>query len=184
MREEHVEAGELTMAAIENRDSGRMRRSEMNGVAATVLGTVVVVVCAAAGAGLPWWAVAGAALLVVWPAAWTGKRIGRRSGIRDQALEPGEDVVGTYTVRPPYTEHTPTALHEGPQYELLVTTRGLQMWERSVLLWRHPWSELRLVVDGPRLRVHHEDREVGVMLLEHPGAVQEIRAAAGRLGAR
>ncbi|MFB7917368.1 hypothetical protein [Streptomyces sp. NPDC056061] len=172
------------MVAIEGRDNGRMRRSEVNGAVATVVAALVAIVGAGVVGDLPWWVVAGAAVVVVWPAAWTGARIGRRSGIRDQALEPGEDVLGTYTVRPPYTEHTPVAPHEGPQYELLVTNRGLQMWERSVLLWRHPWSELRLVVDGPRLRVHHEDREVGVMRLEHPGAVQEIRAAAGRLGAR
>ncbi|MFF2408780.1 hypothetical protein [Streptomyces sp. NPDC058092] len=57
------------------------------------------------------------------------------------------------------------------------------MWERSALLWRHPWPELRVIADGPRLRIHHEGREAGTMLLEQPGAVQEIRLTAGRYGA-
>ncbi|KUO16172.1 hypothetical protein AQJ91_37790 [Streptomyces dysideae] len=133
--------------------------------------------------GLPWWAMAAVCVPTAGLAAWTGVRIGRRRGIRDQALEPGETVLGTYTVRPPYAEHTPPDLHQGPQYQLLVTTHGVQMWERSVLLWRHPWPELRVLVDGPRLRLHHEGREAGTMQLQDPAAVYEIRAIARRHGA-
>ncbi|WP_406016742.1 hypothetical protein OG520_41650 (plasmid) [Streptomyces sp. NBC_00984] len=64
-----------------------------------------------------------------------------------------------------------------------MTTRGMQMWEHSALLWNHPWPQLRVVADGPRLRVHHEGREVGAMLLERAGAVQEVVAVKRRYGA-
>ncbi|MCQ0000930.1 hypothetical protein [Streptomyces sudanensis] len=138
------------------------------------------VVTAGAETSLPWWVVAGSALLTAGFAGWAGARIGRRRGIRSEALEPGEKVLGTYTVRPPFSEHIPPAAHEGPQYQLLVTSRGLQLWERSALLWRYPWPELRVFADGPRLRVHREGNEIGTMLLEQAGAVQEIRLIATR----
>ncbi|WP_335938822.1 hypothetical protein [Streptomyces sp. PTD5-9] len=94
----------------------------------------------------------GAALVVAGLGWWAGARIARRTGVRDEVLEPEEKAVATYTIRPPYAEHAPPSLHEGPQYELRVTTSGLQMRERSALLWRYPWKELRLIVDGPVAR--------------------------------
>ncbi|MER6316934.1 hypothetical protein ABT237_24675 [Streptomyces sp. NPDC001581] len=78
-------------------------------------------------AALPWWLVAAVAVPTSGLAAWTGARIGRRQGVRDAVLEPGETVTGTYTVRPPHTGHTPPAAHEGPQYQLRLTTRGMQL---------------------------------------------------------
>ncbi|WP_399921059.1 hypothetical protein [Streptomyces kanamyceticus] len=92
-------------------------------------------------------------------AGWAGSRIGRREGVRDAVLTPGEKVVATYNVQPPFTEHTPPAAHEGPQYQL------------------------RVIADGTRLRVHHQGQEVGTMLLERSGAAQEIRLNARRHGA-
>ncbi|MFJ3722848.1 hypothetical protein ACIPYQ_09795 [Streptomyces sp. NPDC090045] len=163
--------------------NGRVRRAGLAGAAVTALLAVVAVVGLGVEAGLPWWAVVAVALVTAALAGWAGAQIGRRQGVRNEALEPGEKVLGTYTVRPPYAAHTPPAAHEGPQYQLLLTTHGIQMWERSVLLWRHPWPELRVIADGPRLRVHHQGDEVGAMLLEQPGAVQEIRLAARRHGA-
>ncbi|MEU9160710.1 hypothetical protein AB0D29_10650 [Streptomyces sp. NPDC048424] len=162
---------------------GRLRRAGLAGGAVMALAAVAAVVSSGTEAGLPWWVVAALALPTSGLAAWTGARIGRRQGVRDAVLEPGETVTGTYTVRPPYPGHTPPAAHEGPQYQLLLTTRGMQLWERSVLLWRHPWPELRVLADGPRLRIHHQGQEAGTMLLEQPGAVQEIRLAARRYGA-
>lgn len=162
---------------------GRLRRAGAAGAAVTGLLAVVAAVGAGVRADLPGWAVAAAALVTAGPAGWAGSRIGRRRRVRDEVLQPGEQVVGTYAVRPPYTEHVPPAAHEGPQYELRLTTHGIQMWERSALLWRHPWAELRVMADGPRLRVHHDGREAGTMLLERPGAVQEIRLVAIRHGA-
>ncbi|MFJ8194912.1 hypothetical protein ACIQ8D_34965 [Streptomyces sp. NPDC096094] len=163
------------------RDSGRpIRRAELTGTAGIAVLPVAAVVLAGVEASLPWWAVAGPAVLTAGLAGWAGARIGRRRTVRGEALEPGEKVLGTYTVRPPYREHTPPAAHEGPQYQLLVTSHGLQLWERSALLWRHPWPELRVLVDGPRLRVHHEGREAGNMLLEPAGAAQEVRLVAAR----
>ncbi|MFF1460372.1 hypothetical protein [Streptomyces sp. NPDC058330] len=150
-------------------------------------GTAVLAVVAVAGlgmkAGLPWWLLAAVALLTAGLAGWTGARIGRRDGIRDEVLEPGDQVLGTYTVRPPSTQHAPPPAHEGPQYQLRVTTRHVEMWERSVLLWRHPWPELRVLADGDRLRHHHQGREAGTMLRERPGAVREVLLTAGRHGA-
>lgn len=133
--------------------------------------------------GLPWWAVAASAVVMAGLAGWAGSRIGRRNGIRDEFLAPGEEVLATYTVRPPYTEHVPSAPSEGPQYQLRVTTHGVQMWERAVLLWRHPWPELRVLADGPRLRIHRQGQEAGTMLFEQHGAVREICRTARRHGA-
>lgn len=167
-------------------DEGRGRRilhARLLGAAVTALLAGVAVVGYGVRAGLPWWVLLAVTLLTMGLVGWTGSQIGRRRGIRNDALEPGEKVVATYTVRPPYTEHTPPTAHEGPQYQLRVTTHGMQMWERSALLWRHPWPELRVIADGPRLRIHHEGREAGTMLLEQPGAMQEIRLLARRHGA-
>ncbi|WP_405668831.1 hypothetical protein OG379_01085 [Streptomyces sp. NBC_01166] len=58
----------------------------------------------------------------------------------------------------------------------------MEMWERAELLWKHPWPELRVIVDGYRLRIHHLGQEAGTMLLEPPGAVAEVRLAAQRHG--
>ncbi|MCZ7459340.1 hypothetical protein [Streptomyces sp. WMMC940] len=160
----------------------RIRRARLFGAVAMAVLAAVAMVGYGIRAALPWWAVATVALLTAGLAGWTGAQIGRQRGIRNEVLEPGETVLGTYTVRPPYTEHTPPAAHEGPQYQLRVTTRCMEMWERSALLWRHPWPELRLITDGPRLRIHHEGREAGTMLLEQPGAAQEIRGVARRHG--
>ncbi|MET9805091.1 hypothetical protein [Streptomyces halstedii] len=166
--------------------NGRERRLQcaaLSGAAAmAVLATAASVALGTKG-GLPWWVVAAVGVVTAGLAGWTGVRIGRRRGIRDEVLEPGEQVVGTYTVRPPTTEHTPPAAHEGPQYQLRVTSRGVEMRERSVLLWRHPWTELRLLADGPRLRIHHQVREAGTMLLERPGAVGKILLTAKAHGA-
>ncbi|WP_331730573.1 hypothetical protein [Streptomyces sp. NBC_01174] len=56
---------------------------------------------------LSWWQVLALALPATGLADWTGSQIGRIDGIRAARLEPGERVLGTYAVRPPYTEHTP-----------------------------------------------------------------------------
>ncbi|MFB6818157.1 hypothetical protein ACFCV8_26805 [Streptomyces sp. NPDC056347] len=162
---------------------GRLRRSSLVGAVVVVVTAEATVVGGGIKASLPWWALVGTALVVAWPAAWTGARIGRREGIRSAALAPGETVVGTYTVRPPFTEHTPPSAHEGPQYQLVVTSVGLQMWERHILLWRYGWPDLRVTADGPRLRVLHEGNEVAAPLLEPTTAAQEIRLVAARYAA-
>ncbi|MFC9622597.1 hypothetical protein ACFTXM_22250 [Streptomyces sp. NPDC056930] len=43
-----------------------------------------------------------------------------------------------------------------------------------------PWERRR---GSPRLRVHHEGREAGVMLLGRAGAVQEVVTIGRRCGA-
>ncbi|MEV7369200.1 hypothetical protein [Streptomyces sp. NPDC091299] len=60
-----------------------------------------------------------------------------------------------------------------------MTTRTSQLWEHA----DHPWKELRVTADGPRLRVFHHGRERGVLLVEPPGSAEELRLAARRLGA-
>ncbi|MFE5089974.1 hypothetical protein ACFRCI_06150 [Streptomyces sp. NPDC056638] len=163
--------------------SRRIRRAGLCAGAATAFFAVVAVVGRAAEVAPPWWVLAPVAVLVAVLAGRAGVRLGREDGVRAEALEPGENVIGTYTVRPPYADHSPPSPYESPQYQLRVTTRGMQMWERAVLLWNHPWPELRVVADGPRLRVHHEGREAGVMLLERAGAVQEVVTIGRRCGA-
>ncbi|WP_256074259.1 MULTISPECIES: hypothetical protein [unclassified Streptomyces] len=166
--------------------NGRKRRLQyaaLSGAAAMAVPATAAAVALGTKGGLPWWVVAAVGVVTAGLAGWTGARIGRRRGIHDEALEPGEQVVGTYTARPTTTEHTPPAAHEGPQHQLRVTSGGVEMWERSVLLWRHPWTELRLPADGPRLRIHPQGREAGTMLLERPGAVGKILLTAKAHGA-
>ncbi|MFJ8017907.1 hypothetical protein [Streptomyces sp. NPDC096339] len=170
-----------------NGDGGErgVRRAGLVGGSVTALCATVASVAAGAKAGLPWWAVVAAALPTGALAGWAGARAGRRDGVKEAALEPGETLLGAYAVRPPTARLAPPsgfAAGEEPRFQLRMTTRGLQLWECSVL-WRHPWPELRVTVDGPRLRVHHQGREVGVMLVDPPGTVQEIRLAARRCGA-
>ncbi|MDQ0491663.1 MULTISPECIES: hypothetical protein [Streptomyces] len=163
----------------------RMRRARLLGAVGTAVPvTVALVFGLRVEGGLPWWAVAVCAVPAAAFAGWSGAGIGGIRGSRDEVLEPGERVVGVYTVKPPYREHLPPDAHEGPQYALRVTTRSLEMWERGVLLWRHPLTDLRLLTEGPRLRVHHHDgREAGTMILEPSYAAQEVRLAARRCGA-
>ncbi|MDN3270842.1 hypothetical protein [Streptomyces sp. MA15] len=59
----------------------------------------------------------------------------------------------------------------------------METGERDAPLCRHPLPELRLIAEGPRLRVHHDGREAGTMVLERPEAAQGIRGVAGRHGA-
>ncbi|MFJ8825599.1 hypothetical protein ACIREE_28010 [Streptomyces sp. NPDC102467] len=167
----------------ERRENGNLGRAALGGAVGTAIAAVGAIVAIGVNADLPWWAVAGMAVLAAGPAAWTGAQIGRRDGVRNEALEPGETVLGTYAVRPPFRDHTPPAAHEGPQYQLLVTNHGLQMWERSALLWRHPWPELRVFTEGPRLRIHRDGLEVGAMRFARAGAEQEVRLIAQRYAA-
>ncbi|MEU4883298.1 hypothetical protein OIE82_23040 [Streptomyces althioticus] len=160
---------------------GRMRRATLSGAAVTAAPAVAAVAALGYEAGLPWWGIAAAGVLVAPLAGWAGSRIGRLRGLRDEVLEPGEKALGVYAVQPPYREHLPPDAHEGPQYELRLTSRHLEMWERAVLLWRHPLPELRLLAEGPRLRVFHEGREAGTMLLGRNA--QEVRDRARRHGA-
>ncbi|MFD7491040.1 hypothetical protein ACFV8T_01225 [Streptomyces sp. NPDC059832] len=163
--------------------SRRIRRAGLCAGAATALIAVVTAVGRVAEVAPPWWVLVPVTALVAVLAGRAGARLGREDAVRAEALESGENVIGTYTVRPPYVDHSPPSLYESPQYQLRLTTRGMQMWERSALLWNHPWPELRVVADGPRLRIHHEGREVGAMLLERAGAVQEVVAVKRRYGA-
>ncbi|WP_406424171.1 hypothetical protein OH809_03330 [Streptomyces sp. NBC_00873] len=99
-------------------------------------------------------------------------------------------MIGAYTVRSPGSDHSsatpswiqPHQLQETSPYQLRVTTLGMQLWERAVLLWSHPRPELRVIPDGSKLRVHHEGREISVMQLNQPGAAQEVQFTARRYG--
>ncbi|MFE2287676.1 hypothetical protein ACFXDJ_26365 [Streptomyces sp. NPDC059443] len=160
----------------------RIRRGALSGGGAIALLAVVAFIARGAEVA-PWWVLAPGSVLVAVFAGLAGARLGREDAVRAQVLEPGETVLGAHTVRPPYTDHSPSGPYESPPYQLRVTTRGMQLWERSVLLWNHPWPELRVVLDGPRLRVQHEGRDAGVMLLERAGAEYEVLATARRYGA-
>ncbi|MFI8006487.1 hypothetical protein [Streptomyces sp. NPDC086010] len=165
-----------------DRDNDVMRRTRT--VRATVSAGIAGATASGLGAAvLPWWQVLALALPATGLAGWTGWRISRVAGIRAASMEPGERVIGMYAVRPPYTEHTPSWSYEGAQYHLRVTSHGVEMWERAELIWKHPWPELRVIVDGPRLRIHHLGQQAGTMLLEQPGAAAEVRLAARRHGA-
>ncbi|MGV9649199.1 hypothetical protein [Streptomyces sp. NPDC003554] len=160
-----------------------IRRPALSGgVTAAALGTVVILI-EGYTAHLTWWLVLPVAAVSGGFAAWSGARSGHEDGVRAQAVAPDEIVLGTYTVRPPLAPQGDAAPHENPPYQLRLTTRTSQLWEHADLLWSHPWKELRVTADGPRLRVFHHGRERGVLLVEPPGSAEELRLAARRLGA-
>lgn len=86
-------------------------------------------------------------------------------------------------MRPPSAPQRAATPHENPPYQLRLTTRTLHLWEHAGPLWSHPWKELRVTADGPRLRVFHQGQERGVLLVEPPGSAEELQPAARRLGA-
>ncbi|MFF7472591.1 hypothetical protein [Streptomyces sp. NPDC008092] len=114
---------------------------------------------------------------------WAGARLGRESQIRTETLEPGETVLGTYTVKPSFAPPREPTTYESPAYQLRLTSRHLQLWQQANLLWTYPWSDLRLVTDGPLLRIYRQSQEAGVLTLERPGAVKEVQLKARSLGA-
>ncbi|MEV5161786.1 hypothetical protein [Streptomyces sp. NPDC053728] len=161
--------------------TARMRRARNIRAAASACAVGALMIGIGAGV-LPWWQVLSVALAMAALVWWLSSRTGRTDRIHEAPSESGERVIGTYAVQPPPTGHHPASPYEGPRHHLRVTSRGIEMWERADLLWKHPWPELRVIVDGPRLRIHHRGQEAGTMLLEQPGAVAEVRLAAQRHG--
>ncbi|MCX4477028.1 hypothetical protein OOK44_11255 [Streptomyces cellulosae] len=82
----------------------RMRRARLLGAVGAVGTAVPVTVALVFGlrleGGLLWWAVAVCAVPAAAFAGWSGAGIGGIRGSRDEVLEPGERVVGVYTVKP------------------------------------------------------------------------------------
>lgn len=164
----------------------RIRRAAVAGATtATCLAAASIAVEGIAGAasGIPWLIVVPFTVMCSAFAGWAGARTGRENAVRAETLEPGERLIGTYTVRPPFTPRRGPTPYENPPFQLLLTSRHLQLWEHSNLLWAHPWAELRLAVDGPHLKIYHRGEEAGFMILEPPGTPLEIQLAARRLGA-
>ncbi|MEU2268982.1 hypothetical protein ABZ568_21745 [Streptomyces olindensis] len=89
-----------------------VRRAGLTGGAVTALLAVAACAGHATKAELPWWAVLAVAVSTVSLTGWTGARIGRRRGPRDEPFEPGEQLLGTYTLRASHPEHMP---HPGPR---------------------------------------------------------------------
>ncbi|MFJ9540866.1 hypothetical protein ACIRPX_26840 [Streptomyces sp. NPDC101225] len=163
----------------------RRRAAVAGGTTAACVGAASLAVESAAGVahGIPWPVVVPFILVCSAFAGWAGARTGRENAVRAQTLGPGERLIGSYAVRPPFTPGRAPTPYENPPYQLLLTSRHLQLWERSNLLWARPWPELRLAVDGPRLKIYHRGEEAGFMVLEPPGTPLEVQLAARRLGA-
>ncbi|MFE7169006.1 hypothetical protein [Streptomyces sp. NPDC057616] len=171
---------------VEGEGQRRLRRAAVAGGATAVcLGAASLAIEGAAGAahGIPWFVVVPLTLLCSVFAGWAGARTGRENAVRAEMLGPGERLIGAYAVRPPFTPGRAPTPYENPPFQLLLTSRHLQLWEHSQLLWAHPWPELRLAVDGPRLKIYHRGEEAGFMVLEPPGTPLEVQLAARRLGA-
>ncbi|MFF4832587.1 hypothetical protein [Streptomyces sp. NPDC001315] len=160
----------------------RLRRAAVSGGVTASLGAASVAVEGFTG-GVPWWFVVPFTVLCSAFAGWSGTKTGREDAVRAESLEPGEYLLSTYTVRPPFTPERGPTPYENPPFQLRLTSRHLQLWEHSDLLWAHPWADLRLAVDGPRLKVYHRGEEAGFMILERPGGPREVQLAARRLGA-
>ncbi|MFF1408706.1 hypothetical protein ACFVX6_02735 [Streptomyces sp. NPDC058289] len=119
--------------------------------------------------------------------ACAGARLGRVDGVREVALEPGEIVLSAFAVRPLMWEGRPTRHHDIERFELRVTTRGLQLWDRSDQLWNHPWGSLRLTADEQGVvLVHHEEQLIEELRVDTPleGSPAGLILAAERMRAR
>ncbi|PWI17024.1 hypothetical protein DI272_24805 [Streptomyces sp. Act143] len=81
--------------------------------------------------------------------SWAGTRTGRENALRAETLAPGELLLSTYKVRPPHPPRRAPTQYENPPFQLLLTSRHLQLREHANLLWAYPWPELRLATDGP-----------------------------------
>ncbi|MEU9316829.1 hypothetical protein [Streptomyces sp. NPDC048295] len=163
----------------------RIRRAAIAGGTTATCAAALIAVKGVAGVarGVPWLIVVPLTVVCGAFAGSAGARTGRENAISAETLGPGERLISTYTVRPPFTPGRGPTPYENPPFQLLLTSRRLQLWEHSNLLWAHPWAELRLAVDGPRLKIYHRGEEAGFMILEPPGTPLEIQLAARRLGA-
>ncbi|WP_370410150.1 hypothetical protein [Streptomyces fradiae] len=173
-------------------DEERSRRIRRAGILGGVIGAGVggVVMGAeslnAVAGGFPWWVVAPFAVAATAAGAWGGARLGREHRVRADSLEPGETVLNEYGVwHAPAPPPSRTTQAEHAPYQLRTTTRRMQLWEGSTLLWEHPYHGVVLEADGPRLRVLHGG--VAIALLEtsgHPEMPETVRLVASRIAAR
>ncbi|WP_260462201.1 hypothetical protein [Streptomyces sp. TRM72054] len=81
-------------------------RATLTGAGVAALPAVTVVLGPLDEADAPSWAMAAAVPMMAGLGARAGTSVGRRRGIREAAPEPGETVLGTYTVHPPRTPST------------------------------------------------------------------------------
>lgn len=115
---------------------------------------------------------APAALVGAAVGGWIGARWGRESGLRDSTLDAREIAISGYGVLPLVVDGRPARKSDADRFDLRVTTRRLQLWDRSECLWDHPWSEIRLTtVKRETLVVLHDDRPIAE--LRHPYHVAE-----------
>ncbi|MER5933796.1 hypothetical protein [Streptomyces sp. NPDC002054] len=177
-----------TADATATATAGRRRRIRRSAIAgACTMGGVFAakISIAAFSAEFAWWAVVPLAVLFGAGGAWAGAREGRVEGVREEALEPGEMVLTAYAVLP-LTEEGPFLTdYEFTPFELRVTNRGLQLWERAEQLWSHPWRTLHLTNDDGWVLVHHEELVIAELQVQTPdGSPDELLLAADRLRTR
>ncbi|QES48934.1 hypothetical protein DEJ50_15035 [Streptomyces venezuelae] len=175
-----AEAGDVT--------AGRRRRIRRSAIAGScTMGGVFAAKISIAGFGaeFAWWLVVPLAVLFGAGGAWAGARSGREDGIRAEALEPGEIVLSGYAVLPVTEAGRLHGSFEVSPYQLRVTNRRLQFWNRAELLWSHPWRAIDLTAEDTWLLVHHREQVIAELLVHTPdGSPTELLLAATRLRAR
>ncbi|MGW4158170.1 hypothetical protein [Streptomyces sp. NPDC004788] len=152
----------------------RLRRAGIGGgVVGGLLGCVFMLV-EGFGTGLGWWLGAPSAVFGVVAGTVVGARQGREDRAHKDALEPNETVLNAYPVWP-----APAPAWSGRRggdqaapLQLHTTTRHLQLWEGTTLVWAHGWGTVRWEADGSVLRVLHGGTEIA--RLEGPGGAPEL----------
>ncbi|MEU8617860.1 hypothetical protein [Streptomyces sp. NPDC048623] len=177
----------VRQGAGERASSRRIRRAGiLGGAAAAATGGVYIFLELVTGGPLRW-AAAPVAAVCFGVVVFAGFSAGREHGTRKETIAPGETVLCTYGV---WAEPAPPASRRASvdfsPYQLRLTDRQLQLWQYATLVWAHPWTQVRLVTDGPLLRVLHEDREIAAVVgaASATGMPEEVRFVAGRMAAR
>ncbi len=120
-------------------------------------------------------------------AAWGGAREGGSDGIRREALvdslEPGEVLFTECPVRP--SPIHPVAPDVRDPCHLQLTSRRLQLWLDTALVFSRPWRELHLTAEGDdQVIVHGQEGPLIAFFLDKPTTPEELVLAAARLKAR
>ncbi|MFF0433657.1 hypothetical protein ACFYU9_15670 [Streptomyces sp. NPDC004327] len=139
---------------------------------ALLAGTVMLV--EGFGTGFAWWVTAPSAVFGVVAGTFAGVRLGREDRAHKDSLEPNETVLNAYPVWPSPAPAW-SARRGGDQaapLQLHTTTRHLQLWEGTALVWAHGWGAVRWEADGAVLRVLHGESEIA--RLEGPGGDPEL----------
>ncbi|MGW5422524.1 hypothetical protein [Streptomyces sp. NPDC003943] len=170
----HSDTVSGTVGPREQDRARRLRRAGLGGGAIGGLLAGVYMLVEGFSTGFAWWVAAPSAVLGVVAGTVAGARTGREDRAHKDSLEPNETVLNAYPVWP-----APAPAWSGRRggeqaapLQLRTTTRHLQLWEGTTLVWAHGLGAVRWEADGSVLRVLHGGAEIA--RLEGPGSNPEL----------